>query len=145
MIDTGSRPLINALLSAPPKSWKIFVATLEGSEKPNSHVQMSICLNHSAFLALCKERINFYRCVDDASVDYTSLLDREQMRARFSEMELLDSELRESVRLQKMYRELQRQVNCWDRNKVRTPPNYIYLDTKLFIFGCRFTIILTPH
>ena len=106
---------------------------------------MSIRLNLSAFLALCKERINFYRCVDDASVDYTSLLDREQMRARFSEMELLDSELRESVRLQKMYRELQRQVNCWDRNKVRTPPNYIYLDTKLFIFGCRFTIILTPH
>ena len=35
----------------------------------------------------------------------------------FSE-ELLDTELRESVRLQKMYRELQRQVNCWDKHKV---------------------------
>ena len=29
MIDTGSRPLINALLSAPPKSLKIFVVTLQ--------------------------------------------------------------------------------------------------------------------
>jgi len=57
------------------------------------------------------------RCVDDARIDYTSLLDSEQRRARFSE-ELLDTELRESVRLQKMYRELQRQVNCWDKHKV---------------------------
>ena len=59
----------------------------------------------------------YVRCVDDARIDYTSLLDSEQRRARFSE-ELLDTELRESVRLQKMYRELQRQVNCWDKHKV---------------------------
>ena len=78
--------------------------------------------------------------MDDAGVDYTSLLDTEQRRARlttvkkylqcvtkifaavrFSE-ELLDKEVRESVALGKMYRELQRHVNCWDRTKVPTRP-----------------------
>ena len=47
--------------------------------------------------------------MDDARIDYTDLLDSDQRRKRFSE-ELLDNDLRESVRLQKMYRELQRQV-----------------------------------
>ena len=51
-------------------------------------------------------------------MDYTSLLGLEDRRKRFSE-ELLDTELRDSVQLQKMYRELQRQINCWDRSKVR--------------------------
>ena len=46
---------------------------------------------------------------------------------RFSE-ELLDKEVRESVALGKMYRELQRHVNCWDRTKVATFTSiYIYL------------------
>ena len=58
-----------------------------------------------------------FRCCDDAQVDYTSLLGLEDRRKRFSE-ELLDTELRDSVQLQKMYRELQRQINCWDRSKV---------------------------
>ena len=44
-------------------------------------------------------------------MDYDSLLDSDQRRSRFSE-ELLDMELRESVRLGKMYRQLQRQINC---------------------------------
>ena len=51
------------------------------------------------------------RCADDARVDYDSLLDSDQRRSRFSE-QLLDMELRESVRLGKMYRQLQRQINC---------------------------------
>ena len=51
------------------------------------------------------------RCADDARVDYDSLLDSDQRRSRFSE-QLLDLELRESVRLGKMYRQLQRQINC---------------------------------
>ena len=59
----------------------------------------------------------WFRCCDDARVDYTSLLGLEDRRKRFSE-ELLDTELRDSVQLQKMYRELQRQINCWDRSKV---------------------------
>ena len=59
----------------------------------------------------------WFRSCDDARVDYTSLLGQEDRRKRFSE-ELLDTELRDSVQLQKMYRELQRQINCWDRNKV---------------------------
>ena len=44
-------------------------------------------------------------------MDYDSLLDSDQRRSRFSE-QLLDLELRESVRLGKMYRQLQRQINC---------------------------------
>ena len=56
-------------------------------------------------------KIIWLRCVDDARVDYDSLLDSDQRRSRFSE-ELLDMELRESVRLGKMYRQLQRQINC---------------------------------
>ena len=55
--------------------------------------------------------VNIFRCADDARVDYDSLLDSEQRRSRFSE-QLLDMELRESVRLGKMYRQLQRQINC---------------------------------
>ena len=56
-------------------------------------------------------RRDMFRCADDARVDYDSLLDSDQRRSRFSE-ELLDTELRESVMLGKMYRELQRQINC---------------------------------
>ena len=44
---------------------------------------------------------------------------------RFSE-ELLDKEVRESVALGKMYRELQRHVNCWDRSKVTTFLSHLY-------------------
>ena len=66
----------------------------------------------------------WFRCCDDARVDYTSLLGLEDRRKRFSE-ELLDTELRDSVQLQKMYRELQRQINCWDRNKVRIPADHL--------------------
>ena len=64
----------------------------------------------------------WFRCYDDARVDYTSLLGLEDRRKRFSE-ELLDTELRDSVQLQKMYRELQRQINCWHRSKVRPDGN----------------------
>ena len=54
---------------------------------------------------------------DDSMVDYTSMLGIEERRQRFSE-EVQDRDLKDSVRLQKMYRELQRQVYCGARDKV---------------------------
>ena len=70
------------------------------------------------YFARVAESNYWFRSSDDARVDYTSLLGLEDRRKRFSE-ELLDTELRDSVQLQKMYRELQRQINCWHRSKVR--------------------------
>ena len=54
--------------------------------------------------------------VDDSKVDYTSLLGLEDRRKRFSE-EVVDMDLKDSVRLQKMYRQIQRQVHCREQNK----------------------------
>ena len=53
---------------------------------------------------------------DDSKVDYTSMLGKEERRQRFSE-ELVDKDLKDIVRIQKMYRQLQRQVYCGLRNK----------------------------
>ena len=53
---------------------------------------------------------------DDSKVDYTSMLGVEERRQRFSE-EVVDKDLKDSVRVQKMYRQLQRQVYCGLRNK----------------------------
>ena len=47
---------------------------------------------------------------DDSIVDYTSVLSKEDKRKRFSE-ELVDKELKEIMRLKKLYRQLQRQVH----------------------------------
>ena len=47
---------------------------------------------------------------DDSIVDYTSVLSKEDKRKRFSE-ELIDKELKEIMRLKKLYRQLQRQVH----------------------------------
>ena len=48
---------------------------------------------------------------DDSNVDYTSLLGLEDRKRRFSEV-VVDMELKDSVRLQKMYRQIQREVHC---------------------------------
>ena len=53
---------------------------------------------------------------DDSKVDYTSMMGEDESRQRFSE-ELVDKDLMNSVRVQKMYRQLQRQVYCGLRNK----------------------------
>ena len=42
---------------------------------------------------------------DDSKVDYTSMLGLEDRRKRFSE-EVVDMDLKDSVRLQKMYRQI---------------------------------------
>ena len=58
---------------------------------------------------------------DDIKVDYTSMLGMEERRQRFSE-EVEDIDLKDSVRMQKMYRLLQRQVYCGARHKARVFP-----------------------
>ena len=55
---------------------------------------------------------------DDIQVDYTSMLGIEERRQRFSE-EVEDMDLKDNVKMQKMYRQLQRQVYCGDNHKAR--------------------------
>ena len=54
---------------------------------------------------------------DDSTVDYISMLGLEERRRRFSE-EVEDADLKESVHLQKLYRQVQRQVHCMEQQKV---------------------------
>ena len=49
--------------------------------------------------------------VDDTNIDYTSMLGTEEMKLRFSE-DMVDMDLKGSIRLQKMYRQIQRQIRC---------------------------------
>ena len=64
--------------------------------------------------------------IDDSTVDYTSMLGMEDRRKRFSE-EVVDTDLKDSVRLQKLYRQIQRQVHC--REKVAVSRVY-FVTTK---------------
>lgn len=78
--------------------------------------------------------------VDDARVDYTSLLDGEDRARRFSE-DVVDIDLKDSVRLQKLYRQIQRQVHC-QRGKVSNLLYLLYVKKKLlFQFSIVFTFI----
>ena len=72
---------------------------------------------------------------DDSKVDYTSMLGEEERRQRFSE-EVVDKDLKDSVRVQKMYRQLQRQVYCGLRNKAGCQSCYqqLLLTSLLFLF-----------
>ena len=54
---------------------------------------------------------------DDSTVDYNSMLGIEDRRKRFSE-EVEDGDLKQSVLLQKVYRQIQRQVHCSEQEKV---------------------------
>ena len=51
-------------------------------------------------------------------VDYTSLLSLEDRRRRFSEV-LDDKNLRDTIRMEKMFRQLQRQGYCREQHVVR--------------------------
>ena len=55
--------------------------------------------------------------VDDTNIDYVSLMGREEAKKRFSE-DVVDTELRESIRLQKMFRQIQREVRGMQDHKV---------------------------
>ena len=54
--------------------------------------------------------------MDDTKVDYTSLLGLEDRKRRFSE-DVVDRDTKDRVRLQKLYRQIQRQVHCNQDNK----------------------------
>ena len=56
--------------------------------------------------------------VDDSKVDYTSQLDIEERRRRLSDC-LVDKNLEETIRLEKMFRQMQRQLYCGSHNRVR--------------------------
>ena len=49
--------------------------------------------------------------VDDTKIDYTSLLGTEERKMRFSE-DMVDMDLKDSIKLQKMYKQIQRQIRC---------------------------------
>ena len=49
--------------------------------------------------------------VDDTRVEYTSLLSMEERRRRFSEV-LDDQSLAKTIRVEKMFRQMQRKVYC---------------------------------
>ena len=55
--------------------------------------------------------------VDDTNIDYVSLMGREEAKKRFSE-DVVDTELRDSIRLQKMFRQIQREVRGMQDHKV---------------------------
>ena len=54
--------------------------------------------------------------MDDTKIDYTSMLGMEDKRRRFSE-DVVDMDLKDSVRLKKMYRQIQRQVHFNQQSK----------------------------
>ena len=53
--------------------------------------------------------------MDDISIDYMSILCSEDKKRRFSE-EVVDMDLKDTLRLQKMYRQIQRHVHCHQNN-----------------------------
>ena len=58
-----------------------------------------------------EKKRSFSITMDDTKIDYTSMLGQEDKRRRFSE-DVVDIETKDSIRLQKLYRQIQRQVNC---------------------------------
>ena len=48
---------------------------------------------------------------DDTIIDYTSVLDQDDQRRRYSE-KLVDADVKDSLELRKLYRQIQRQVHC---------------------------------
>ena len=49
--------------------------------------------------------------MDDTMIDYTSMMGLEDKRRRFSE-DVVDMDLKDSERIKKLYRQIQRQVHC---------------------------------
>ena len=54
--------------------------------------------------------------MDDTMVDYTSMMGLEDKKRRFSE-DVVDMELKDSERVKKLYRQIQRQVHCNQQSK----------------------------
>ena len=54
--------------------------------------------------------------MDDSNIDYMSILGLEDKKRRFSE-DVVDMDLKDSERIKKLYRQIQRQVHCSQENK----------------------------
>ena len=53
---------------------------------------------------------------DDTMINYTSMMGMEDRKRRFSE-DVVDMELKDSERVKKLYRQIQRQVHCSQESK----------------------------
>ena len=67
--------------------------------------------------------------IDDSRVNYTSMLGLEDRKKRFSE-EVVDLDLKDSVRLQKLYRQIQRQVHCREKETGVTVSRVSFVTTQ---------------
>ena len=54
--------------------------------------------------------------MDDTMINYTSMMGLEDKKRRFSE-DVVDMELKDSERVKKLYRQIQRQVHCSQESK----------------------------
>ena len=54
---------------------------------------------------------------DDSRIDYTSVLNMEDKKRRFSE-DLVDFDVKSNIQMKKLYRQVQRQVHCDDNTEV---------------------------
>ena len=54
--------------------------------------------------------------MDDTMIDYTSMTGMEDRKRRFSE-DVVDMDLKDSERMKKLYRQMQRQVYCSQESK----------------------------
>ena len=84
--------------------------------------------------------VSSFLSADDSKVDYTSLLGMEDRRKRFSE-EIDDKNLKETIRIKKMYRDLQRQVHCKESSKESSHTNSIVV-RNMYVFFVYERIIL---
>ena len=62
--------------------------------------------------------------MDDTMIDYTSMMGLEDKRRRFSE-DVVDMDLKDSERIKKLYRQIQRQVHCSQETK-EAPTVFIF-------------------
>ena len=54
---------------------------------------------------------------DDSRIDYTSVLNMEDKKRRFSE-DLVDCDTKSNIQMKKIYRQIQRQVHCDENTEV---------------------------
>ena len=64
--------------------------------------------------------------MDDTVIDYISMLGLEDKKRRFSE-DVVDIDLKDSVKIKKLYRQIQRQVHC-NHDSKETPTRLIDKD-----------------
>ena len=66
---------------------------------------------------------------DDSRIDYTSVLDVEDKKQRFSE-DLVDFDIKSNVQMKKIYRQIQRQVHSDDNTEVIQSKKFLSVNIK---------------